>query len=1394
MSLDLAMNMKLNSGDVASKIQAILKLLEQMSKQISDDEGRKQIDETISGLNKLHDVLVVVERAVGDTGEETQKTGKEFDELHKRANIENLQELAGSFQGIAETLFNMTHGVIESAATFEDLYAKMLTVTGGSKEMADEMMAWAEKQAELTPFDLASITDATAKFEAYGLKAKEVLTTVGDLAAGYGKGLDQAVEAVADAQQGELERLKEFGITKQMLIQKAREEFHAEIVNAQGQITDLDSMNEALFSIMEERTSGAMGRMANTYHGAMNNFKDSVTKLQAALGKELLPILTDLIRWLTTFLDHLNGLGSGFTGVLSQALLFTTAIAGVSSGLISAGLQLQAFKTQLLAANAAAAASGTSFTAMSVSLTGIVPVVGAVAIVFGTLANAYITAWRKMEEQKAEKIVEETKKIESGFENIEEAIKRINKTPLELAFEGNIEQRLESVEARIQAIRELQIENLKLMNQMEGKEEESTVTVTTTGYNKFSSGLSTKSAWVPAEPGEEGAMEYTKTQTLDLAEAYDLLSKNVEIYSQKLASVDPKSEEHDIYNKLLAESSTQLDVLIGKLDRSNPAHAEQIKKWEELTAKLKEAGQEHNVLITTLINAGKAQDNYVQPLEEANKAIDNYVIGLDRFQAVQNALGEATPALQELAKKEKISEEDLNKTLESVAKKYGVTVEEITVYAQQLEGGLIPEINDDTIDEYIDSLDALISAEKITADKKKEILERMLEDERLSAEAQQKIRDELAKSTKEIVADAEKTEKDRWDKFETAQKTALARGEITERQYWENVKKYLDENEKNLESSQDFKLQLTQEYYEGIKKLGDKDVQDEKQRLQEKEKNFRDHLNHLKDLEEIGEISPEEKIKQLQQSLNAEKLTEEQRIELKKEILATEQDIAKEKERLAKEEEERQRANLQLEIETLETSGQVWEAKKLQIQAEVEAKQQAGLDEVAIENWKNAQLAQLEQARAEQNRQVDQELLSLKKQHIEEEITAVRNSAEQTALLTGNRVAAERVAHQQVLELEKQLTDVIVAENQDRIAEIQRQAKEMEKSGTDRIKVEEFVAESMKNLQLEVFNDFVEKENAKREEIKATQTLIEDLDKKLAENRQQQSDLQSTSLFGGVMTLEEMGKQSLADKFRERQEQLNTLKAEEKSLEEQKAAAFEKERQQQEELKLIMEQKNKVQEAFNTELEKTVTHYDTIKTSSPWAGETVAVQQYTKSILEALSALQELNAEGGSSGGEGTGGGSAGGGGVGGFEGYSGKTEKINNLDEATQDYTQNVNQVNENLTNAAGGLLDFIQSVGNLYQTSGFVDESGNPIDNSGVGNAELGIPVQPEAFNETHPMPTSETTNNQTTQSSQININNTYNINGAEAAASANLSNALSAVVDATVQTNYPPAFGYG
>ena len=75
------------------------------------------------------------------------------------------------------------------------------------QKKAAQMMAWAVDFANKTPFETDSIVEATVRLQSYGIDAQKTMTQIGDMAGVMNKDIMQAVEAVADAQTGELERL-----------------------------------------------------------------------------------------------------------------------------------------------------------------------------------------------------------------------------------------------------------------------------------------------------------------------------------------------------------------------------------------------------------------------------------------------------------------------------------------------------------------------------------------------------------------------------------------------------------------------------------------------------------------------------------------------------------------------------------------------------------------------------------------------------------------------------------------------------------------------------------------------------------------------------------------------------------------------------------------------------------------------------------------------------------------------------------------------------------------------------------------------------------------------------------------------------------------------------------
>lgn len=147
-------------------------------------------------------------------------------------------------------------------------YRLQLETATKDTQKASEIMQYAINLANKTPFEGGELVEGAAKFESMGMAAQKWLPLAGDMAAATNKSFDQATEALIDAQNGELERLKEFGITKAKIVEQGEKMFAGvQLVNNKGQIVNQEKFNEALISLMQERFGGGMEKQATTMKG-----------------------------------------------------------------------------------------------------------------------------------------------------------------------------------------------------------------------------------------------------------------------------------------------------------------------------------------------------------------------------------------------------------------------------------------------------------------------------------------------------------------------------------------------------------------------------------------------------------------------------------------------------------------------------------------------------------------------------------------------------------------------------------------------------------------------------------------------------------------------------------------------------------------------------------------------------------------------------------------------------------------------------------------------------------------------------------------------------------------------------------------------------------------------
>jgi hypothetical protein len=208
---------------------------------------------------------------LGLIGDQAERANKRFNSM--RTTVSNLTKsvigLGAAYVGI-DAAKSLVGGAIESASSLEG-YRNTLNVVMKDQKKAAETMQWAVNFANKTPFETDQVVDATVRLQSYGLQAKKVLPIVGDMAGVMNKDVMAAVEAVADAQTGELERLKEFGITKAMIAKKAGAMYkNQEIINNKGQIVNQEKFNNALFALMNDKFKGGMDIQAGSFKGTIS--------------------------------------------------------------------------------------------------------------------------------------------------------------------------------------------------------------------------------------------------------------------------------------------------------------------------------------------------------------------------------------------------------------------------------------------------------------------------------------------------------------------------------------------------------------------------------------------------------------------------------------------------------------------------------------------------------------------------------------------------------------------------------------------------------------------------------------------------------------------------------------------------------------------------------------------------------------------------------------------------------------------------------------------------------------------------------------------------------------------------------------------------------------------
>ena len=240
--------------------------------------------------------ITELEKKLKKVDKDLSNTGKSFGKLNEFAT--------GALQGIAAAfsvgaIINFGKAVLDTTAKFQRFEA-VLKNTLGSESAAAQSLILIQDFASKTPFAVDELTAAFVKLANQGFKPTITeLRSLGDLASSTGKSFDQLAEAVIDAQVGEFERLKEFGIRAQKSGDQVTFTFKG--VETQVKSTD-EAIRGYILSLGDaEGVSGAMAGISETLGGKLSNLGDNIEQLKLAIGNQTSGIYATSINWLNDF-------------------------------------------------------------------------------------------------------------------------------------------------------------------------------------------------------------------------------------------------------------------------------------------------------------------------------------------------------------------------------------------------------------------------------------------------------------------------------------------------------------------------------------------------------------------------------------------------------------------------------------------------------------------------------------------------------------------------------------------------------------------------------------------------------------------------------------------------------------------------------------------------------------------------------------------------------------------------------------------------------------------------------------------------------------------------------------------------------------------------------------
>lgn len=229
----------------------------------------------------------------------------------------------------ADAIKSFISNVVEVAGNFQKMEA-VLGNTLGSTSKAKETMDMLADFGAKTPFQVDELTAAYVKLANQGFTpTMSQMKKLGDLASSTGKSFDQLAEAIIDAQVGENERLKEFGIRASKNGDKVTYTFKEQETTVQNTAS---AIREYILSLGDlEGVVGANEKISAAFVGRLSNIQDELTNRFKNFGEQFNSELSGGINVAALLVENLNSIIPVIGGLVAAYGAYKAAVVAVNA-------------------------------------------------------------------------------------------------------------------------------------------------------------------------------------------------------------------------------------------------------------------------------------------------------------------------------------------------------------------------------------------------------------------------------------------------------------------------------------------------------------------------------------------------------------------------------------------------------------------------------------------------------------------------------------------------------------------------------------------------------------------------------------------------------------------------------------------------------------------------------------------------------------------------------------------------------------------------------------------------------------------------------------------------------------------------------------------------------